>query len=1047
VAKGQRIDQLYWDLGTNLAPLNAGIGQATGMLKKLGAAIVTPTGMFVALGAAAVLAGVKGTKMAAELDKAMRELSTLLPTTVDQMGELRDQIIKLSTEVPKAPVELVQGMYEVVSAGITDTAAAYEVLEVAAKAGVAGLTETTTVVNALTTVLNSYGMGAGQATRVSDVLFQTVNEGVIRFGELATQIGDVANTAALTGQSIEVVGAAIATMTQRGIMGAEAVTSLNRLLLALMDTESLGAAKAEEMGMEFGLAALKSKGLAGMMAELKQVTGGNVQVMAQILPELRAFRAASVLAGTGTDQFVESIGRMEKASGTTETAVKKMNGELGNQWKLLKNKVNVSLLELGNNTLPIVARMLGLINAALDKGTESWDKYGTAQAAGLAAAALSSGGELPNASSIAHYQDMLSQVEGARALFNQLSDEVDDLLAKGTELTSTKMQKAVAAMRTVEVIYNRLKALAVPTGAAAPPPSGLDEKISDFNKAMGELSEKIKVQGPDVAGLTAEYEALRQKLAETVEEAERLVMAQSDVLSFQENVEGLLQAWAAMPREMGTSVVMLQTIRKQMTLTGRSVDDMTDSERQMYGMLEAFLSGPGAELPETLDDTLHSVSMLARGLLDLGRSFGFMGDNAAASLNSVANIADQLFSMKAAGGWGALGGLGQANVALGIGAGLASILSGIFADKGPSPEEVARTEALKANNEALERLNTHIDKLADVLVGAKGAGIFSAASKAIEAFGGTEFTGGVGWMQGRPKEVLEDTLKSLGFTLEDFTELAESMGLTMDFSTESLAAFKEALDKINSSLMFETFAGQMSMIQAELDMFDVTDPIKKLEMFRDALVKYANLPLSDLIKLRGFNLETEEGRAAMSKWVEETWAAIKAGTFDLSKLGPGVSLTDFMGWLSDFETMLDEKGGEEGTTQAFQISRSITEVTGNRIAGILTTVSYWGERTALGVEALVASFRPAGVQAPTPSEMASFMRGGLADRATETGAGGPQVITITVGDIIVQGAVDAGATARAVAASFVDEVDRALGDKLLGVRRARGLAMPDGLRS
>jgi hypothetical protein len=86
------------------------------MLKKLALAIKTPTGMFATLGAVAAIAGYKGAKAAGELTAALREVSTLLPVTVKQMGEMREQVQKLSTEVPRSAPELAKGLYQVVTA-------------------------------------------------------------------------------------------------------------------------------------------------------------------------------------------------------------------------------------------------------------------------------------------------------------------------------------------------------------------------------------------------------------------------------------------------------------------------------------------------------------------------------------------------------------------------------------------------------------------------------------------------------------------------------------------------------------------------------------------------------------------------------------------------------------------------------------------------------------------------------------------------------------------------------------------------------------------
>jgi len=189
----------------------AGVQKGTGTLRKFSSFLKTPIGALTALGAAAALVGVKATKMAAELDLALREVSTLLPGTVEDMNGLRVAVISLSTNVPDPPALLTKGLYQIISAGITDTADSLYVLEIASRAAVAGLTDTFTSADALTTVLNAFQLEASEAERVADIFFATIKEGKTTFPELAGAIGNVATTAALAGVSMEEMGAAIAT--------------------------------------------------------------------------------------------------------------------------------------------------------------------------------------------------------------------------------------------------------------------------------------------------------------------------------------------------------------------------------------------------------------------------------------------------------------------------------------------------------------------------------------------------------------------------------------------------------------------------------------------------------------------------------------------------------------------------------------------------------------------------------------------------------------------------------------------------------------------
>jgi len=1044
---GQKVDELYWDLGANLAPLAGGIGKAQGMLRGLSKAVMTPIGLFGTLGAVAALAGVKATRMAADFDKALREVSTLLPTTVDQMGELRNGIVELSTKVPEPPVQLTKGLYQVISAGITDTTDAMVVLAASAKAATAGMSDTFTAVDAITTVLNAYQLNAAHATRVSDVFFATIAEGKINFTQLAATIGDVATTAALAGVSIEEIGAALATMTKFGINAAEAGTSLNRFMLSLINGTPEAIAMAKELGIEFDITALKTQGLGGMMNEMAKATGGNIDKLAALSPEIRALKATLILAAEGNAEFNRVLGVTNGSMGAAERAFKKMEGALSEQWQLLKNKVNVFWYQLGEIGLPAASAALKFFNTLLSDTNKLWGEfYG-----GLSTEALAAMTE----------EQLEIAKAGADRLMNEMKKRRDALAAapeegmsaaewvKGREDVNRQIQLQEVRITQLQGALQRFTPIvdleAAATLAAAKATAALEAALKRLGEQLYKISEVTLASDLDV--WKQKFEFLRAAIDDTVTEADRLLITQRSIEQVNERVEKLALAWERMPNTIENSVVMVTAIRRALTEAGRTWDDINPSVKEFIDQLTAFRLGPAVDVSKKLDDMAGDAVSLARTLTDAARAFGVLGDSGVANLSAVVNVMQHLNEIagKTAEGismWSMLSGLGKVSAVVGIVAGLASVAKGLFGG-GPSEEEILRIEALKQNTLRLEELTTRIGQLRGLLSGTEGSLIDAAKAAAAEAMRVDPFTNVPMW------DRVTAVLKSFGYTLKDLTDLAEEMGYKLDLTTMSWQAFLDGLNLLLSSQLFETFAGQISMIQRELDMFDVTDPIKKLEMFREALLKYSKLSVEEKAKVAGFDLSTKEGRAAMDKWIRDTWTDIKSGKFELASLG-NMSLTEFLDFLSSFETWLDDfdKTVEDaGETKAFQVSRSITEVTGNRIAGILTTVSYWSERTATAVERLAMSLGVPSIAPPSAAEMSAFMRSGVSAPALASAGGGPVTVSVSVGDIVVNGSVDPNATAQAVSVSFVDKVDRALGERLREVRRARGLAMPDGLRS
>lgn len=370
----QKVDELFFDLTARTGPLVANVGRAQTRMRRFSSFMKGSGGPIVVLtlfAAAAAAAGLAATRMASVLDKALREVSTLLPQTVTQLTGLRRSIIDLSTQVPEPPTQLTRALYQAVSAGARDTAEALNLVEVASKAAVAGLSDSFTAVDAITTVLNAYQLEISEATRVSDVFFKTIEQGKLRFEDIAANIGNVATSAALSGVSIEELGAALATMTKFGISAAEASTALNRFLLSVTQSTDDQKEAARKLGIEWNLTTLRSRGLIGFLGDLEEATQGNLELLAEINPNIRASRAAFILAGEGAAEYARILDTTRNASGSTQSAFEKMNGSLDNQATLLKNRVNARLLELGAVVLPTVIRAIEELNRLLETETEA----------------------------------------------------------------------------------------------------------------------------------------------------------------------------------------------------------------------------------------------------------------------------------------------------------------------------------------------------------------------------------------------------------------------------------------------------------------------------------------------------------------------------------------------------------------------------------------------------------------------------------------------------------------------------------------------------
>lgn len=314
-----------------------------------------------AIGATAAAAGLAyASAKAVQFETAMRNVNSISGLTEEAFHQLGAQVVQMSRELPQSATTLAEGLYEISSSGFQG-AEGMTVLRASAEAASAGLTTTDVAAKAISATLNAYGREAGDASDISDVLFQTVNLGVISFEELAGNLGDVVGGAAAAKVGIDEVGSAIAAMTLAGIGGAEATTSLNQLMTKTIQPSDALAKKLQELGYESGAQALETDGLAGVMEKLRVATGGNITTLLELYPEIRAARGAlALMANEGKNYagVVEKITDEEARAGATRRALTEQMKAVSAQMKLAKNQIDATAISVGTHLLPHLTTLL-----------------------------------------------------------------------------------------------------------------------------------------------------------------------------------------------------------------------------------------------------------------------------------------------------------------------------------------------------------------------------------------------------------------------------------------------------------------------------------------------------------------------------------------------------------------------------------------------------------------------------------------------------------------------------------------------------------------
>src|SRR5882757_2078308 len=265
---------------------------------------------------------------AIQFESRMRNVASIDDTVAKNFTYFNKQILEMSRNLPQSANNLAEGFYQVASSGFYG-ANAITVLKQSAIAATAGLSTTSQAVTAITASLNAYGFQANQSRRISDALFAAVDYGVITFPQMTQALSHVIGTAAKAGITIEDMATGMAVMTRSGLSASESGVSLNQVLSKLLKPSKALSAATQELGINLQRDLRDPAiGLKGVMDQLLSVSKGNVAVLLQWFPEIRAARGVLALMANDGKLYNDIYGRMGNVNLTAGLTQKAFNEQM-----------------------------------------------------------------------------------------------------------------------------------------------------------------------------------------------------------------------------------------------------------------------------------------------------------------------------------------------------------------------------------------------------------------------------------------------------------------------------------------------------------------------------------------------------------------------------------------------------------------------------------------------------------------------------------------------------------------------------------------------
>ena len=319
--------------------------------------------------------------------------------------------------------------------------------------------------NAITNVLNMFGLGVDQVQRVNDVMSSIASNTATNLQDFYDALVNAAPMAHALGISIEETAAALGSLAQRGIKGADAGTQLRMALQKMVDPSSMKKLKA--LGIEIDEEIIKAEGLKGV---LEKLNAANLSVSQ--LNEIFTVRSSKSILQLvrAVDDFNNILKITENSSGTALRMFTEGVGSVRKELDVLRSVWENLLISIGNSTKgPINGIIRGLQNVvtSFKSGWGIATNFFTILILGFRrqmAAAMQAATTTRTAAKIEANELLLKQKQHdlvtQRKILNNKKSTASDIAAANATIAATN--KEIAAIRSKIAVLNAWRAVLVP---------------------------------------------------------------------------------------------------------------------------------------------------------------------------------------------------------------------------------------------------------------------------------------------------------------------------------------------------------------------------------------------------------------------------------------------------------------------------------------------------------------------------------------------------------------------------------------------------------
>lgn len=323
-----------------------------------------------AIGTAAITTG-------NDFEKQMSRVQAIAGATESELEQLTNQAIELGAETSFSASEVAAGMENLASAGFTTNEimkAMPGLLDLAASSGA----ELATASEIAASAIRGFGLEADQAGHVADIFAEAAARTNAQTEDMGEAMKYVAPVAKTVGLSIEETAAAIGIMSDAGVKGSQAGTTLRGGLTRIVKPTKMVRDAMEELGVEFYDSNGKMKSLTEIIKTLQEHTKGLTdetknQALAQIFGT-EALSGMLALVNRGSNELADMTKSFKNCDGAAEEMADTMLDNTAGAFESLSGSLESAGIAIQKELAPYIRDLAEWIQELVDEFVDLSDE-------------------------------------------------------------------------------------------------------------------------------------------------------------------------------------------------------------------------------------------------------------------------------------------------------------------------------------------------------------------------------------------------------------------------------------------------------------------------------------------------------------------------------------------------------------------------------------------------------------------------------------------------------------------------------------------------